>query len=241
MKPAPKRIYQAVAVSPSGDAFVVTLDGCPVKTPASAVLAVPTAALAEALAGEWDAQGDVIRPTTMPLTRLCATTIDRIGPQCHAVIDNLVSYGSMDLVCYRAEQPPDLRARQHDQWQPLLAWLEDRYEARLAVTDGIMPVAQDGHALDILRQSVAALGDFPLAALASAVEALGSLVIGLALLADRVGPEEAFAASQVDEDYQRERWGEDAEAAERRRRLLEDVVQAARLDRLTRGSSAGAP
>jgi len=234
MKPTAKRVYRTVAVSASRGSFLVTLDGRPVKTPAQATLAVPTLALAEALAEEWDAQDTEIRPAEMPLTRLCATTIDRVVPQRPAVVDNLVAYGAMDLVCYRAEQPADLRARQQERWQPLLDWLEDRFGARLAVTDGVVPIDQDGRALDTVRRAVDARADFSLAALASAVEALGSLVIGLALVSGRVGPEEAFAASQVDEDYQIERWGEDAEAAERRRRLLEDVRQAARLDHLTR-------
>ena len=241
MNPTPKRMYQVVAVLPVAGAFSVALDGRPVKTPANAVLAVPTKALADAVAGEWAAQEDLIRPATMPLTRLCATTIDRVVPERNAVVEGIAAYGAMDLVCYRAEQPDDLRARQHDRWQPLLDWLEERYGARLAVTDGVVPITQDGRVLDILRQAVGARGDFPLAALASVVEALGSLVIGLALLADRVDPEEAFAASQVDEDYQAERWGEDAEAAERRRRLFDDVLQAARLDRLTRDASGDAP
>lgn len=217
----------------------MTLDGRPVKTPAKAILAVPTMALAEALASEWDAQADVVRPETMPLTRLCATTIDKVVPERRAVIDGLVAYGAMDLVCYRADQPADLQARQQERWQPLLAWLEDCYGARLAVTSGVVPIQQEAGALDILRHAVDARADFSLAALASAVEALGSLVIGLALMADRVGPEEAFSASQVDEDYQMERWGDDAEAAGRRRRLLDDVHQAARFDRLSRDGAQG--
>jgi chaperone required for assembly of F1-ATPase len=67
-----------------------------------------------------------------------------------------------------------------------------------------------------------------------ATAACGSLVIGLALLGGRLDAGEAFAASQLDESFQIERWDEDAEQAERRRALAADIEAATRFISLLR-------
>ena len=137
-------------------------------------------------------------------------------------------------MCYRAEAPSELVLRQQARWQPLLDWLADTYGARLAVTAGIAHVDQPKPALRSLRAAVEALDDFELAALSSATAACGSLVLGLALTAGRIDAEAAFEVSQLDETFQSEKWGEDAKAAERRRRLKADIEAAAFL-KLARG------
>jgi chaperone required for assembly of F1-ATPase len=189
---------------------------------------VPSAASAAAIAAEWDAQQDDIRPATMPLTRLAATAIDRTRTQRDLVIAETANYAGTDLVCYRAERPPELIARQQTEWQPLLDWAMLRYDASLSVTSGILPQPQSPAALKAFAAAVAAQNDFRLTALHAMTAACGSLVIALALLDGRLDAAAAFAVSQLDETFQIEAWGEDAEAAARRQGLAEDIAAAAR-------------
>lgn len=222
-----KRFYRTATVIAADDGFAIGLDGRPVRTPAGASLRLPTAALAQAVAEEWLAQKDAVRPHSMPLTRLAATATDRVGPRRAEVIEHLIAYASTDLLCYRAEEPLELAARQERRWGPLLEWAAERWGAALTVTAGVVPVAQPESALQALRAAVESLNDLELTALASAVQASGSLVVGLALTAGRLDADTAFEVSHLDEIYQVERWGEDAEAAERRRRLRDDLRAAA--------------
>ena len=192
-------------------------------------LSVSSMELASALAAEWDAQKEVIDPPSMPLTQLVSTAIDRVPTHRAAIIDELLAYGGSDLLCYRAEAPRDLVLRQEEVWQPLVDWASVVLGAEFVVAGGIVPVAQPSETLDILRAVIGESDDLGLAALQSAVGALGSLILGLALARQRLDPDQAFAVSQLDETYQIEQWGEDAETCERRRLLLQDVTAAGRL------------
>lgn len=223
-----KRVYRQAGTSRTGDGWGIVLDGRPMRTPARNDLSVPSEALAGAIAAEWEAQQDEIRPTTMPLTRLAATAIDRTAKLRRQVIEEVANYAGTDLVCYRADHPPALAARQHAVWQPLINWATVRYDAALSVTCGIIPTRQSPSVLKALGGAVAALDDFRLTALHSLTASCGSLVIALAVLESRLGAEEAFAASQLDESFQIEAWGEDAEAAVRREALAADIAAAAR-------------
>ncbi len=180
--------------------------------------------LAEALAEEWRAQGETIKPGSMPLTQLANTAIDRIAPDPAAAIDELLAYAGSDLVCYRAETPLSLVQRQQDLWQPLLDWMAQRHDALLAVHSGIMPRPQPAAALAALRRHLTRLSPLGLAGLMAATQVCGSLVIALALAEGRVSPEEAFELAQLDETFQIERWGEDAEAAAHRRTIRQDIL-----------------
>lgn len=211
-----RRFYKTVSVEPAGSGFAIALDGKPMRTPARAELVLPTRRLAEAIAAEWGAQGDMIKPAEMHRTQLAATAIDRVGPNREAVIDEIAAYGGTDLLCYRAEEPQSLIERQNAVWQPHLDWCAVAYDAPLAVTRGVMHKAQPAPSLEALRRAVAAYDDMHLTALHTATSLLGSLVLGLALVTRRIGPDKALAASLVDEDFQIERWGEDAEAMRRR-------------------------
>jgi chaperone required for assembly of F1-ATPase len=164
----------------------------------------------------------------MPLTRLAATAIDRTRTQRDLVVADTAKYAGTDLVCYRAEHPPALIARQEAEWQPLIDWAMRRYDAALAVTSGIVPRPQSPAALKAFAAAVEALDDFRLTALHTMTTACGSLVIALALMEGRLDAAAAFAASQLDETFQIEAWGEDAEAAARRRGLAEDIAAAER-------------
>jgi chaperone required for assembly of F1-ATPase len=226
-----KRFYKDATIARTEEGYVVRLDGRPVRTPGRRVLAVPARPLAAAVAAEWRAQGDRVDPASMPLTRLASTALD-LAERRPAIVDEIAAYAGTDLLCYRAEAPPDLVARQQAAWQPLLDWASARYGATLAVTAGVVPRPQPPEALAALRRAVEACDDMALVALHAATVAAGSLILALALLEGRLDAAEAYALSQLDETFQVEKWGEDAEAARRRAALRDDIAQAARFHRL---------
>ena len=230
-----RRVYKEVTARPVAGGWGVFLDGRPLRTPAKRELTVPSGRLAEAIAAEWDVQETDVRPHTMPLTRLTATAIDHTAAARDKVVAEIASYAGTDLVCYRAEQPPALAARQHAAWQPLIDWAAMRYDAGLTVTAGILPQPQSPASLRVFSAVVGAFDDFQLTALQALTAACGSLVIALALAEGRIDPEAAFAVSQLDETFQIEAWGEDAEATHRRALLAEDIAAAARFLQLLDG------
>ena len=223
-----RRVYKEVAARPVEGGWGVFLDGRKLRTPAKRALTVPSQPLAEAIAAEWDAQETDIRPERMPLMRLAATALDRTASERDKIVAEIANYAGTDLVCYRAEQPPALAARQHAAWQPLIDWAASRYDAGLAVTAGIVPQPQSPASLRAFANVVAAFDDLRLTALQALTAACGSLVIALALAEGRLDAAAAFAVSQLDETFQIEAWGEDAEATKRRSLLAEDIEAAAR-------------
>jgi len=231
---AVKRFYATADVRAVEDGFAITLDGRNVKTPDGARLVVPTHDLAVAIAEEWAAQEKTVRPDTMPLARLAVAAIDQVRPDRQAMIDRLLAYVGTDLVCYRAESPADLAARQEAAWRPLLEWTNAACGASFVVTTGVIPVAQPPATKRALHAAIEPFDDMEIAALASAAAVTGSLVVALALAAGCVDAEEAFAAAMVDELFQVERWGDDAEAAARRRALHREIQAAARFFDLVR-------
>jgi chaperone required for assembly of F1-ATPase len=229
-----KRFYREAAAVVSDPGFTVSLDGKPLLTPAKHALIVPSRALAEAIAAEWQGQGATVSPLALPLTRLVSTAIDRVGPHRAAIVAEIAKYAATDLLCYRVPEPPELVARQHAVWQPLLDWAHARFAARLVATESITPVAQASSALEAIARAVAGQEPMELVALHLATAACGSVVLGLALVEGRISPEAAFDAAQLDESFQMERWGEDAEQTRRRAALREDIVLAARFVGLLR-------
>jgi chaperone required for assembly of F1-ATPase len=229
-----KRFYREAGTAAGDGGTVVVLDDRPVRTPARRHLAAPTPALAEAIAAEWRAQGEAIRPAGMPLTRMATTALDLLPTRRGDAIAEVAGYAETDLLCYRADRPPELVARQRRTWQPLLDWAEATYGARLAVTDRALPVAQPEPALARLREAVEASDDWTLTGLHAATTALGSVVLGLALRERRLTAEAAFGAGLLDELFEAEQWGEDPEAAARRERLRREVEAAAHFMALCR-------
>jgi chaperone required for assembly of F1-ATPase len=230
-----KRFYQKVEPVSAAGGYGIALDGRFVKTSGKHCLIVPNLALAAAMAAEWEAQQGDIRREAMPLTHLAGATIDRSAAQRDAVVQQVADYAGTDLVCYRAAHPPALAARQQAVWQPLIDWAVERYGAPLAVTSGIVPASQPAASLAAFTEAVAEHNDFSLTALHAATAACGSLVIALALLEGRLNADQAFAASQLDESFQIEAWGEDAEQAARRAALAAEIAAAARFISLLRG------
>ncbi|KEP70757.1 ATPase [Thioclava dalianensis] len=211
---AAKRFWKAATVEGTAGDFGVLLDSRALRSPAKSALRVPSRAMAEAIAAEWDAQDGVIRPDTMPVTRSANAAIDKVRVQFDEVVAMLGDYGDTDLLCYRAESPEELARREADAWDPLLDWARAEFGAHLQVTSGVMPVAQDPQAVAPLRAALAALSEFELAAMHDLIAISGSLVLGLAVGQGRLDAAEAWRLSRIDDDWQIAQWGDDEEAAE---------------------------
>ncbi len=225
-----KRFYKTVTVEDRA----VLLDGRRLKTPRGADPQLPTTALAEAIAAEWRAQGEDIVPPTMPLTKLANTAIDGVAPRRDAVIAEIAAFARHDHLCYRADTPAELVARQNAAWDPLLEWAAERFGAPLMTVHGVTSVVQPEASLLALAQAVEAYDPFVLAGLHVAASICGSLVLGLAVVEKRLSSGDAFAISQVDERWQAEKWGFDAEAEARARLLAAELDAAARFMSLCR-------
>lgn len=229
-----KRAYREVRVASAGAGWRIILDARELQTPARLPLLLPRQELAAAIAGEWQAQTDKIVPSTMPLMRLAATAVDRVAPERQRTIDEIVGYAETDLVCYRAERPEDLVSRQTAAWQPLVDWAILRFDAPLLVVTGVIPKRQSPAVAAALRAAISEMDEFGLAALHEATTLCGSVVIGLALTERLLDAEAAWRASQLEESYQIEKWGEDAEAARRRADIRRDLEAACRFINLLR-------
>ncbi len=233
-----RRFWKTAEVLRDGDGWTVALDGRPVRTPGKQPLTLPTDALAQAIAAEWDAQEGAIDPYSMPMTRAANSTVEKVRPQRDAVATMLAEYGGTDLLCYRADAPEELARRQAAGWDPLIDWAAVSLQAPLRITEGIVPVEQDSLALAALAGHIAALDDFALTALHDLVTIPGSLVLGLAVTRGRIDAAEAFDLSRIDEEFQAEHWGRDAEsdaAAEGRRIALANAERFFLLSRAVRG------
>ena len=230
-----KRFYERAHVEETGapGEYQVLLDGKPVKTPARRALAAPTRPLAEAIAAEWDAQKEVIDPVRMPLTRLANVAIDAVGDAARLVTDEVAEYLGTDLLCYRADAPAGLIERQSAAWDPVLAWARDQHGARFALAQGVMHVAQSSEAIAALRATIP--GDpWRLAAVSSITTLTGSALLALALAHGAIGPDAAWAAAHVDEDWQMSQWGRDDLALERRAYRRAEFDAAVTVLKLTR-------
>lgn len=208
-----KRFWKSATAEACEGGFTVRLDGRAVKTPAKAAFVVPTLALAQAAAAEWDAQEGVVKPDSMPVTRAINSAIDKLSVQFDEVVGLLAAYGASDLLCYRATGPEGLVARQAAGWDPLLDWAADALGAPLVATAGVMHIDQPPGSLARLYALTAGFDRFRLAAFHDLVAISGSLILALAVTRGRLTPDEAFGLSRIDEAWQTEIWGEDEEAA----------------------------
>ena len=229
-----KRFYKDVAVAHGVNGFAVLLDGKPVKTPGRRALALPTESLAEAIAVEWQSQGGEIIATTMPLLRLANTVIDGVVLNARDVVSAILRFGENDLLCYRAHQPPELVKRQAEGWDPLLDWVRQRHGAHMTVAAGFSHVDQSPDALGALRQALEEFDPFTLAALHVIASITGSTVLALAVAEGFIPGAAAFQLSRIDETYQAEKWGEDAEAIKRAAALAHELDKAVELIVLVR-------
>jgi len=228
--PLPKRFYKTASVVPIEGGFAVHLDGKPVRTPGKALLALPTEAAAVLVAGEFAEQGETINPVTMPVMRLVNTTIDGVANDPQAVLEDILRFASSDLLCYRADAPQGLVERQNEQWDPVIDWARTTLGARFNLAEGIIHVEQP-------RETIAVLGShlnqraepLRLAAIHLMTSLTGSALLALAVDFGELDAETAWAAGHVDEDWQIEHWGQDAEAVARRAARKRDMMAAVSL------------
>jgi chaperone required for assembly of F1-ATPase len=220
-----KRFWKVVSVDAER---LVRLDERPVRTPGRGALALPSDALADAIAEEWRAVGDTIDPRAMPLTGLANAAIDRVMPDPAAFAAGIAAYAESDLLCYRAESPTELVALEAAAWDPLLAWARERYDVHFECVSGIMHRAQPAATIARLREAVASRPPFALVAMQPMVTITGTLVGALALAEQAITADALWTAATVDETWQAEQWGEDAlalEAREARRRDFDAAVR----------------
>ena len=222
-----KRFYAAAAVANRDDgSFGIELDGRPVKTPAGHALAVPSRALADAIAGEWNAQGDEIVPASLPFTRLANSAIDGIAGREGQVAPDILNYAASDLLCYRAASPAGLVAMQARLWDRILAWVRAEYDAPFKVGTGIKHLDQPPASLEAIRRAISTMGPFQLAALHVMTTLTGSALIALAHAKRFLDADAAWEAAHVDENWQASQWGDDFEAAQRQKKRFSEFLNA---------------
>jgi len=207
-----KRFYETAHV---GDGGAILIDGKPIKTPARRILNAPTRELAEAIAGEWNSQIDVVDPARMPLTRLANVIIDAVSDAPRPVADEIEKYLRSDLVFYRAEAPAILAEKQAHAWDPVLAWARDRFNARFVLAQGVMYVAQPRESVEALRSAIPT-EPWRLGAVSSITTLTGSGLLAVALAHQALDAGEVWSAAHVDEDWQMSQWGRDELALQRR-------------------------
>jgi len=228
--PEVKRFYKEVSVAEVESGFALRLDGRGARTPGKRPLVAPTRAIAELIAAEWAAQGDVIEPAEMPATRLANSALDGVAGALAETRKEIVRYAGSDLVCYRAEDPAELIALQAEAHDPVLDWAAEALGARFVTGQGVMFITQPPAAIEAFEAAVRRhQGAFALAALHSLTSLSGSALIALMVARGALAPEQAWRAAHVDEDFQISKWGEDDEAVERRRARWREFEAAAKI------------
>jgi chaperone required for assembly of F1-ATPase len=228
--PLPKRFYKEVAVGEGDGGHVVLLDGKAVKTPGKKVLALPTRRAAELVAEEFGSQGETMDLATMPVYRLVNTAVDGVAADPQAVLEDILRFSSSDLLCYRAEGPDTLVGRQNDAWDPVIDWARSRLGARFNLAEGVIHVEQPREAIAALGIHLSQRSDpLRLAAMHVMTTLTGSALLAIAVEAGETDAETAWAAAHIDEDFQAEHWGQDAEALARRSNRKRDMMAAVAL------------
>ena len=215
MRTLRRRFYKTATARKTNDGFAVELDDKPVRTPARHLLAFPNLALAEQAASEWRDQAEFIDPAKLPLTRLANTIIDAVTHACAGVAADIAKYIASDLLFYRAEGPERLVARQHEKWDPILAWARETCGARFVLAQGVVFVTQPEAAVEAMRRLIPT-DPWRLGAVHVVTTLTGSALIALALSEQAISPDEAWSAAHIDEKWNEEIWGRDDIACARR-------------------------
>lgn len=223
---AVRRFYKAATVAADGAG--VMLDERRLRTPKGAVFAAPTSALAETIAAEWDAQGEHIIPTSMPLTQLAFAAVDHTPNRRDELVSYIAKFGETDLICHRAEAPAPLVARQSTLWDPMVVWALHDLGVALPVVVGVLPAPAPAESLETLAAHAAALDDFQLTALAQAAGLSGSAIVAFSLTRGRIDAETAFAIAALDDLWSQEHWGRDEQAQARLDRQRDEFENIAR-------------
>jgi chaperone required for assembly of F1-ATPase len=223
-----KRFWKEARAVTTDGGWGIELDGKPLRTPGKLPLVVASEALAQAIVAEWNESPETIHPRSMVMTGLANAAIERVAPDTASFAAGLARYGEADLTCYRAEGPDRLVERQAAAWDPLLAWARRRFDVDFAITEGIKHVAQPVGTPQRLSHAVQSMDAFQLAGLSPQVTIGGSLIAALAVAEGAVEPEAAWDAVSVDEAWQIETWGDDAEAVAAIEGRKRDFLAAAR-------------
>ncbi|CAN7302527.1 ATP12 family chaperone protein [Rhizobium sp. LjRoot258] len=227
-KPLPKRFYKTVTVGELNEGLAIELDGKAIRTPARKLLVVATKPLAELLVREWDAQADLIDPSTMPVTRLVNTAIDGVAPDKQAVFEDILRFSSSDLICYRADAPQALVERQKELWDPVLDWAGNSLGARFILIEGVMHRDQPREAISAFSAALRRHDNATvLAALHTITTLTGSALLALAFAEGVLPAKKVWSLAHLDEDWTIEHWGSDEESEERREKRFEDFNAAA--------------
>ncbi|HXB77727.1 MAG TPA: ATP12 family protein [Bradyrhizobium sp.] len=226
--PQRKRFYANAAIAEGEGGFSITLDGKPIKTPAGRLLIVPARAIAEMIATEWNAQGEIIDPVSMPATRFANSVVQGVVGKVGAVADDVAKYLGSDLLFYRAGHPEALVAREAEHWDPILFWAADSLGAHFMLCEGIMHVRQSDKAIAAARATLPS-DPWAIAALHVITTLTGSALLAFALFHGVIPEEKAWAAAHVEEDWNAEKWGVDEELAARRAARLVDFTAAVRI------------
>ena len=221
-----RRFYKRAGAGPHAGGFAVLLDGKAALTPGRKPLAVSDRRLAEALAAEWEAQGERIDPAAMALTRLVNTAIDRVSLNGDAVRAEIVRYASSDLLCYRADGPQSLVEAQAAAWDPLISWAREALAAGFVLVAGVTHQPQDPATIIAVERALTSLDPLQLAAVHAITTLTGSAILAVAVLKRRLSTGEAWAAAYVDEDWQMAHWGTDEIALSRQAARQLDLAAA---------------
>lgn len=236
-RPLPKRFYKEAGISGDVSPYAITLDGRPVKTPMKRALALPQRSLAEAVADEWQRQGEHVDPARMPMTRLANTALDRVAGDEPRIVGEIAGYAGSDLLCYRAEGPDGLIEREARHWDPVLTWAGAHLDHPFIAVTGVVHQSQPDPTLQAVADDLARHDAFVLAALHNMATLTGSALIAMAIEAGELAADAAWAAAHVDEDWQIEQWGEDEEASRRRRARRSEFDAAVAFLVLSRGGA----
>ena len=233
-----KRFYREVTVAPAGEGWRVLLDGRGIKTGGGRDQIVPSRPLAEAMAQEWSQQGDELDTAAFIFRDLADYAIDIVALDRDGAIRCLLPYAETDTLCYRAEDGEALHERQAEVWAPLLAAAEARWDVQFNCIEGIIHQPQPTETMERMRAVLSSQEGFTLAALNTLTSLAASLVIGLAALLPNSKAEDLWDAANLEEDWQAELWGKDADAEALRARRLKTFTAAMRFAQLAREDAA---
>ena len=209
------RFYETVSLGEEGGMFCLHLDGKNAKTPKRHLLATKYRPLAEQIVKEWDAITEEINFQAMAFTRLLSTAIDLGSDERDAWENIVVDYLKADLLCHRAELPAALVERQCEVWDPYLSFILKKFGADPSITAGIATVTHPPALLEAFATYLKELSIEALLGVKCAAENSGSAMLAVALFDSFATVDEIFDASRLDEHFQEEKWGVDAEAKAR--------------------------
>lgn len=222
-----KRFYQSVSVQEGAAGYSIYLDKRAVQTPLKHDVILPSQALAEAVATEWDAAGrdeTDIDPSLMPIFSMAVTVADRVDGQENILRDELMRYGGNDVICYRAATDTgDIHAHQKEHWDSWCQWAETELGVGLVLTEGLMPVNQPDNVQHALAELVSGIDGWQLGCGYRAVTLGGSFVLGYAFLQRKLSANSLFDLCFLDELYQNKKWGLDEEAALRHTNIRSEL------------------